>query len=75
MRKLKLLFEVVHVHANNWDPILPIANVPFPEALEVTFVNRTLYQFENNTELFPTDIDFPNRPDRIDIFLGDFRFR
>jgi len=75
MEKLKAIFEVVHIHANNCSGILPIANVPFPETLEVTFANRAFFKFEDALELFPTTLDRPNLQDVPDIFLGAFLFR
>jgi hypothetical protein len=75
MRKLHSVFDVVHVHANNYGPLLVIANVPVPEALEVTLANRAMYHCEETDELFPTAIDQPNLEERPDIFLGNLRFR
>lgn len=67
-------FEVVHVHGNNAAPFLNLSNVIFPEILEVTAVNRALYEFEESDELFPTTLDSPNEPQIADLHLGAFRF-
>jgi hypothetical protein len=75
IRKLHSIFEVVHVHGNNWSPLQVIANVPFPEVIEITFANRSMYQFEDTTEVFPTPMDRPNDKGRPDIFLGPMPFR
>jgi hypothetical protein len=72
--QLRKDFEVVHVHANNGAPFVAIANVPFPQILEVTFANRSRYEFCESFELFPTSIDQPNIPGRPDMFLGRFVF-
>jgi hypothetical protein len=74
MRKLKSIFEVVHVHGNNNRSMLLIANVPFPECVEVTLVNRAFWKFEPSTEVFPTAIDQPNLRGYPDLFLGSFNF-
>ncbi|WP_169508991.1 FkbM family methyltransferase [Amorphus coralli] len=74
LEKLSRSFDVVHVHANNYGALTALGNVPFPDLLEVTFVNRDRFETEEGTEYFPTSLDRPNRGDRPDIFLGTFRF-
>lgn len=74
LEKLNTAFGVVHVHANNHGPWVFPANVPFPHVLEVTYANRGQYQLEDSNEIFPTELDMPNRSDWPDLFLGDFRF-
>ncbi|MER9658017.1 hypothetical protein NKJ26_32175 [Mesorhizobium sp. M0152] len=73
--KLNDVFQIVHVHGNNWSPLNVIANVPFPDVIEVTFANRSMYNFEDAAESFPTAVDRPNHRDRPDIFLGSLAFR
>lgn len=72
--KLKALFEVVHVHGNNFRDFLSFQNVVFPSVLEITFANRNDYRFTESHEIFPTALDRPNRPDRPDLHLGCFKF-
>jgi len=72
--KLRSVFEVVHVHGNNWAPLQLFANVPVHDVIEVTLVNRSMYEFQESTEVFPTSIDRPNNMWRPDIFLGPMRF-
>lgn len=73
--KLRSLFNVVHVHANNYGPFNVIANVALPEAFEITFANKEIFDCGENNEVFPTQIDQPNMRGRPDIFLGTMRFR
>ena len=75
MKKLKDLFGVYHVHANNWSPMAAIGNVYFPGTLEVSMASKTRYEFERSDELFPTRLDAPNNPLRPDLYLGAFQFR
>lgn len=75
LAKLRTQFDVVHVHANNYGTYDVIANVPIPEAFEISFANRSIYRSEETDEVFPTALDQPNRPDRPDIFLGTMRYR
>lgn len=63
-------FAVVHVHGNNFQPLLSIGNTPFPEVLEVTYANRARYQFERCAETFPTALDAPNDRSRADMTLN-----
>lgn len=71
---LNEVFQVVHLHGDNWQPLEVIANVAFPDVIELTFANRPMYQFEDTLELFPTSLDRPNRAGRPDIFLGSLGF-
>jgi hypothetical protein len=74
IRKLNGVFQIIHLHGNNWQPLSVIANVPFPSVIELTFANRSMYQFEETDEIFPISLDRPNRADRPDIFLGSLDF-
>jgi hypothetical protein len=74
LRKLREVFEVVHVHGNNALPFAVIGNVVLPCLLEVTFANRRYYEFEETNEVFPTPLDQPNLPNRPDMRLGCFKF-
>ena len=53
LAKLNEKFAVVHVHANNYRPLLAIGNVLFPEVLEVTYASRAKYSFTDCDEVFP----------------------
>ena len=65
---------MIHVHGNNFMPLIAVGNVPFPEVLEVTFANRNRYDFEDSDEIFPTRLDQPNWPGGADLYLGQFKF-
>jgi hypothetical protein len=74
MTKLRSLFEVVHVHGNNYGHLAMFSNVPFPIVLEVTFITKSGHTFAPNNKTFPTPLDAPNQPGFADIFLGTFQF-
>jgi len=62
-------FAVVHVHGNNWKPLVPGTDVP--EVLEVSFLHRRLMTAEElgavaTTPLPVPGLDRPNRPDAPD---------
>lgn len=69
---LHTIFAVVHVHANNGGPWQDIGNVPFPSTLEVSFANRSRYKFQENDEIFPSELDGPNSALFPDLYLGSF---
>jgi len=74
MENLATDFEVIHVHANNNSNYVLVGNVPFPQTLEVTFANRSRYQFTECSETFPTPLDQANKSDVADFYLGRFQF-
>ena len=45
LKKLHDIFQVVHIHANNWGGFEIIANMPVPDVVEITYVNRKAYKF------------------------------
>ena len=72
LAKLAGKFAVVHVHANNAEPLLELGNLLFPQLLEVTFASRAKYRFSDTDEVFPTELDSPNLATREDYNLGNF---
>ena len=75
LTKLRSVFDIVHVHANNTAPLNVIANVPVSSVFELTLVNRAIYECRETDEIFPTALDQPNWNGRPDIFLGSMRYR
>lgn len=72
LSKLNEKFAVVHVHANNYGPLLAVGTVLFPQVLEVSYANRSKYTFEESDELFPGKLDGTNNPFAPDHQLGRF---
>jgi hypothetical protein len=72
--KLKMLFEVIHVHGINAYPLVNVSDVMLPRHLEVSLANRRHYRFEETDEIFPTELGQPNLPERPDLHLGCFKF-
>ena len=50
MTKLNEVFQIVHLHGNNWQPLEVVSNVAFPNVIELAFANRSMYQFEDASE-------------------------
>ena len=74
LTRLQKYFAVVHVHANNWAHYLNVGGVPFPDVIEVSFASRKRFKFAESDEIFPTILDFPNKPAVDDYYLGNFVF-
>jgi hypothetical protein len=74
LAKLNRAFAAVHVHANVWGGLCNLANIVFPDTLEVTFANRARYRLTEGRELFPSVLDNSCDPDTPDFYLGNFRF-
>lgn len=74
LRKIAKFYAPIHVHANNYAGYSMIMNVPVAHVLEVTFANRSLYEFEDCEETFPGPLDLPCNPNIPDIYLGSFRY-
>ena len=72
--KLNEQFIPYHVHANNYGSIINIANVVFPDVIEVSYASKKHYDSIPSNEIFPTKLDYPNNPSSPDIFLGCFQF-
>ena len=73
-RHLRQTHVAVHVHGNNNLPMYNVLGVPVPDVLEITLARRRSHEFLPSAEIFPTAIDYPNRPDVPDLFLGSFCF-
>lgn len=61
--KLKEKFEVFHVHANNYAPLLLVpGSGSLPETLEISLCSKHGFDFEDTDENFPGELDAPNNP-------------
>lgn len=69
IEQLKVLFAVVHVHGNNYIPLIPGTDVP--DVLEITLLKRDLFTeadvFSSHTTEYPIrGLDFPNDASKVD---------
>ena len=69
-KKINESHQAIHVHANNSSRLSVISGIMLPETIEITFVRKKDYCFEDNTNNFPTSLDGPNDPRSPDYFLG-----
>ena len=69
-KKLNESHQAIHVHANNSSRLSIVSGIMLPETIEITFVQKKDYYFEDNLNNFPTSLDAPNDPRSPDYFLG-----
>lgn len=63
LSRLREQFEVFHIHANNYAPLLLAPGcAPLPETLEISFCRKESIEFEEVDENFPGELDAPNNP-------------
>ena len=72
--QLRERFEIVHVHGNNCGGRVFVGDQSLPHVLEITLANKAHYEFSDDIENFPTDLDAPNDTGRPDYLLGRFDF-
>ena len=70
LNKLQTTHQAIWVHGNNYSDYLKVGNLITPDTLEVLFANKEKYQFTQNNNQFPLTQDFPNNPEKLDIYLG-----
>jgi len=63
--KLKNVFDLVHIHGNNYDSL---ADDGLPEVLELTFVKSAIEHNKGKRVQFPIpNLDYPNNPNKDDL--------
>lgn len=76
LKKITEIFAVVHIHANNFSSVVFVEGVPYPDTLEITFINRKRYKLrDNSNEKLPLDIDNPCDEKSDEIVLGEWNSR
>lgn len=67
----------IHVHGNNAANLVVTKSLAFPEVLEVTFLHRTYVGRATHPAMpiYPSALDYPNVPNRPELFLGPFAWR
>lgn len=70
LKTLHKTHQLIHVHANNYGPLVIAGGVPIASAYEFTYVRRNDHEFEECVNDFPTALDRPCNPFVADIYLG-----
>jgi hypothetical protein len=74
LTKLNDRHAVVHVHGNNFRPMISIGDMLVPDVIELTFARSRTYELTDATADFPGPLDNPNDSSRLDYYLGSFDF-
>ena len=69
LQKLSQTHQLIHIHGNNGGEVFWADHQPFPDLIELSFVLRSEYQFQEAKESFPGSHDSPNLPAKADIAL------
>ena len=73
LRVLKTLsdhFWLVHIHPNNYDAVRFWGSTVIANTMELTWINKSLFDATRSQKFFPIAIDEPCNPKTIDITLG-----
>lgn len=62
-QNLNKTHQLIHIHSNNSVGTFWTGKSDLPMTMELTYVLRSEYQFEETRESFPGEFDFPNHPD------------
>jgi hypothetical protein len=74
LAKLSDTHAVVHVHGNNYGPMISIGDMLIPDVIELALVRSRSYAVTDAVADFPGPLDNPNDSGRLDYFLGSFDF-
>lgn len=72
LKKICETHQVIHLHYNNYGGGILFKNFIAGQVLEVSFVKKEKYIFNECTNTFPTQYDSPNCPQTSDIIIGNF---
>lgn len=70
LEKLAETHVPVHIHANNCSDVCFFGDAMLPDALEITYLRRSDFEFSENTRFFPTPLDMKNDTSKPEIILG-----
>jgi hypothetical protein len=74
LTKLNNGHAVVHIHGNNYRPMVSIGGMLVPDVIELTFARSRNYAPTDGAADFPGPLDNPNDAGRLDYYLGSFDF-
>jgi hypothetical protein len=74
LKKLRENFTPFHIHGNNYRPAFNVGGKVCGDVIEVSYVRNDLVEFSDEDVVFPTSLDRPNKRNRPDIKLGNFKW-
>lgn len=69
LMKLKQDFDIVHIHPNNYEPLVEYGDFKVTPYIEFTFLRKDRIIKKNTTKYFPHELDCKNVSDLEDIIL------
>lgn len=69
-QKLNKTHQIVWVHGNNCTGAVGNQEMTIPASIEVLYLNKILYDFDDAGAKLPLTIDMPNLPGRMDFDLS-----
>ena len=76
LNKINQTHQAIHIHGNNVEISIAIDEMNFPNMIEVTYANRSNYEFEDAEIILPNPtVDLPNIPRYPEIELGNWNAR
>ena len=75
LKKLNQTHQVIHIHGHNGDAAMKYEGMIFPNELEVTYANRSNYEFEDAKIILPHPLDKPNGSSIPEYILGNWNSR
>lgn len=70
LRHVNQTHQLIHIHPNNYAKVLWINHKPFPDTLELTYVNKNNRKFISSDSVFPISSDAPCLENYPEIELG-----
>jgi len=74
LKTLRKNFTPFHIHGNNYRPTFSVDGKLCGDVIEVSYVRNDLVEFSDDDVIFPTSLDRPNKRNRPDIKLGNFKW-
>lgn len=69
LEKLNMTHQAIWIHANNSRGVERAGKYDVPGLLEITYVNKRKYRFEDVEYNCPMDLDYPNNTEYLDVEL------
>jgi len=75
LEKLLQIFDICHIHPNNWKEKTKINNYKFPSNLEVTFLNKNAVKDKKKINFLPNYFDIKNVSNKPDVILDEYWYK
>ena len=67
LQKINETHKLVHLHVNNYEPVIIVAGVPIPNVLEATYLRADQDTFEQFSLPRGLNLNLPNNPNKLDV--------